>query len=399
MENKKTGIVLADIHLGALPIPRTYEEMRFLKKSFKNNHYSFIIIAGDLFDRKLYSNEPYITIAIDLMDFLLSRCEKLRIIEGTKSHDNGQYSIFEIYENRTSEMINSDNIDLKVIKFVEEEELFPGMNVLYIPEEYIFDKKNYYKEYFCKENYYDYVFGHGVIQEAMSNAVRNMKKDDSKRKKSPVFTTGELRKITKGEVYFGHYHAHTVMGNVRYVGSFSRYKFGEEEEKGYYTISTDGEKFDSRFIENISTESYLSISYGYKSSLFFDETDIIEEFNAIKIRKKKTGIDHLKLIFNIPDDYKNAEFFINVLNDTFRDRPDIKIDIVNGYISAKRNVNKEELKEVIENYDYLFDPNNKIEDNISTFIHDKYKKDIDPKKVKLYLERNAIELLNEEKLE
>lgn len=391
-----TGLVLADLHIGAMPVNQTLKEINFLKSWLHGKSFSFIIVAGDYFDRKLYSYEEYIAIANELFITLIDHCDKLRMIQGTKSHDNDQYNIFEQFENNST-LLNliKTEVDFKIINTVTEEDLYENLKVLYIPEEYVYDKKEYYKKAFSEEGRYDYVFGHGIIQEAMTNAVRNMKKSSSKRKKAPVFTTAELKRICKGHVYFGHYHIQTNIDNrIFYVGSFSRYKFGEEEPKGFYEIETDGESYRNTFIENTSTERYVKISFSYKDKLFEDGTDIYNELMKLKDKKDASGIEKVKFIFNIPDEYPNAEFFINTVNDVFRDRDDIKIEIANGYIVTKRNTNKEEVREVLSTYPYIFEKGNEIEEQISYFIRDKNKKEISPEKVKRYLNFKAIDLLN-----
>ena len=396
MEYKELkGLVLADLHIGAYSSTQTRKEFLFLKDFMKDKYYSFIIIAGDYFDKKLYSNEEYIVIANELFLFLLSRCDKLRMVAGTKSHDNEQYKIFSQYENRSIAELLDKEIDFRVINTFEEEELFDELKVLYLPEEYIYDKKEYYKDILNKENEYDYVFGHGVIQEAMTNAVRATKKDSSKRKKAPVFNTMELSRICKGQVYFGHYHINTNINNkVFYVGSYSRYKFGEEEAKGFYEISTDGNHYINRFIENVSTEKYVQIPYSFNNEIFKSDIDVLGKLKDIIRKKDLSNIDHLKLIFNIPDEYPNPEFFINLVNDVFRDRDDIKVEITNGYIVTKRSSTKEEVKEVLNTYPYIFEKNSTPEENISYFIRDRYSKDVPVERVKKYLNFKALDLLN-----
>lgn len=388
------GLVLADLHIGAYSASQTRKEILFLKEYLKDKYYSFIIIAGDYFDKKLYSYEDYIVIANELFFFLLKHCDKLRMINGTKSHDNDQYRLFSQYENqRITDLIDKE-IDFRVINTFKEEDLFENLKVLYIPEEYVFDKKEFYKNILNKENEYDYVFGHGIIQEAMSNAVRNIKKDTQKRKKAPVFTTGELSRICKGQVYFGHYHVNTnINDKVFYVGSFSRYKFGEEEPKGFYEIATDGEKYLNHFVENTSTQQYVQIAYSFKSKLFAPDVDVLSLLKDIREKKDSSDIDKLKIIFNIPDEYPNPEFFINLVNDVFRDRDDIKLEITNGYIVTKRNTNKEEVKEVLDTYPYIFEKGTTPQENISYFIRDKYKKDISVDNVTKYLNFKATDLL------
>lgn len=390
------GLVLADLHIGAYSSTQTRKEFLFLKDFMKDKYYSFIIIAGDYFDKKLYSNEEYIVIANELFLFLLSRCDKLRMVAGTKSHDNDQYKIFSQYENKSVSELLDKEIDFRVINTFEEENLFDELKVLYLPEEYIYDKKEYYKDILNKENEYDYVFGHGVIQEAMTNAVRATKKDSSKRKKAPVFNTMELSRICKGQVYFGHYHINTNINNkVFYVGSYSRYKFGEEEAKGFYEISTNGNHYGNHFVENVSTEKYVQIPYSFNNDIFKSDTDVLSKLKDIIRKKDLSDIDHLKLIFNIPDEYPNPEFFINLVNDVFRDRDDIKVEITNGYIVTKRSSTKEEVKEVLNTYPYIFEKNSTAEENISYFIRDRYNKDVPVERVKKYLNFKALDLLNE----
>ena len=101
------------------------------------------------------------------------------------------------------------------------------------------------------------------------------------------------------------------------------------------------------------------------------------------------------MIFNIPDEYPNPEFFINLVNDVFRDRDDIKVEITNGYIVTKRSSTKEEVKEVLNTYPYIFEKNSTAEENISYFIRDRYNKDVPVERVKKYLNFKALDLLNE----
>lgn len=391
-----TGLVLADIHLGACDINQTYKEINFLRDYIKDRYYNFIIIAGDFWDRKIYSNEEYIVIANKLILTLLSRCDKLRIINGTRSHDNNQNSIFKQYEENMANDLLKKDIDFKIINTVEEELLFDNINVLYVPEEYMYDQKEYYADTLYSNKEYNYIFGHGIIEEGMVNATRNIKITSEKRKKAPIFKVKLLEDRCIGQVYFGHYHTHTeITDNVFYVGSFSRYKFGEEEDKGFYEISTDGEIYENNFIHNTSTQTYVQIAYSFKSKIFNQDINLPEELKLIINKKNKSGIDKLKIIFNIPDEYPNSEFFINVVNDIFRDLDDFKIEITNGYITTKRNVNKELLKDMIDKYHYVFEKNVPIEDTISSFIKDKYNKDISSDKIKKYFNFKAVDLLSE----
>lgn len=398
MERK--GLLLADIHIKAQDYQQTYKEYKFLEKYLEDKRYDYCIILGDFFDRKIYSYEDYIQLAYMYMALIIKHSEKIRIVYGTKSHENDQYEIFNFLEDHIMYKLIPDckKIDFKVIKTVQSEELFPDLNVLYLPEEYVLDKHEYYQEYFSKEKEYDYVFGHGVIQEVMTNATRHIDKkiDNIKvRKKPAVFTTSELKNICKGQVYFGHYHIHTnISDKVFYVGSFCRFCHGEEEPKGFYEIKNN-KKYSNKFIENTDAKKYITIKYGYKDEIFSNEEKLLEVINNIPKKKELTKIDELRVIFNIPENYEKSEFLINLLNEKFKFFEDIKIEIVNGYVELKKQANKEQIKEVFEKYDIIFDKNETDENKLSYFIKEKNGKDIPAVTVKKYLTFKALDILQE----
>ena len=58
---------------------------------------------------------------------------------GTRSHDKDQLEIFEI-EKKYLE----DDIDMKIFRTVSSEKIFDDLEVLYVPEEYVSDKDEYY---------------------------------------------------------------------------------------------------------------------------------------------------------------------------------------------------------------------------------------------------------------
>lgn len=384
IQDKIKTLVLADLHLGVLPVRQTYKELEYLLEYIEDDFFDLIVIAGDFFDKKLYAGEEYIVFANEIIQKMMKHSKYIRIVHGTSSHDNKQYSIFKHYEAGSNKF--------RIIYSVEEEKFEEGFRVLYLPEEYIYDKKEYYKEYFEEKKRYNYVFGHGIIQEAMTNAVRGKKKTRSHTKPA-VFTTAELEDICKGQVYFGHYHIHTnIHDKVFYVGSYSRDKFGEEEPKGFYELEYDGENYTNHFVENIKTEQYVTIAYPYSHTIFQKGTDLVEEFDRIKKKKKKTGIEHLRLIFNIPDDYPDAEFLIKLATDTFRG-DGYKVEITNGYIETKKNINHQSFEEVREKLNYVLDTNATIENTISSFAKDQLQKEVSPEKVKEYLNFKAIDIL------
>lgn len=394
---KYKGIVISDEHFGVMDSKKLmhehteiiFQHMKTMKKL------DFIVITGDFFDHNLYLNDEATAYAVLCMKnfvyFAKKFHAKIRIVYGTESHECGQYKIFKSYE-------EDSDIDFKVINHVTEEELFPGMMVLYVPEEYIYSKSEYYKEFFEKESYYDYIFGHGIIQEAMSNAVKNMKRTkENTRAKIPVFSSGELSYACKGKVYFGHYHVHTnINDKVFYVGSFSRWIFGEEEEKGFYIIEKDDKNYHEEFIINSYADKYKTISFGYENLIFLSMDKFKEKMDSIDKLIETNIYQHIRLIFNIPENYENPEFLINYIRERFKFNDKIKIEIVNGYIDKKKKIDREKLETLSKKYSIIFDRNIPIEEKYSFFIKDRNGVELTSDKIKQYLECTDIIKLGRE---
>lgn len=384
---KYHGIIISDIHFGAFAPEVLQNELNeiFFKYLDSTKQIDFIVINGDYFDYKIYLNEKISKYAMSTMERLVNLAKDhhcpIRIVYGTEGHEANQYGIFSFYQD--------DNVDFKIIYQVEEEELLPNLHVLYLPEEHVFSKKDYYGEYFNKKEKYDYVFGHGIIQEVMTNASRSTKeKSSTKQLKVPVFTTSELIEMCKGQIYFGHYHIHTnIMDKIFYVGSYSRWKHDEEKPKGFYHVMYDPEKekYSQTFIENTLARRYITYRYGYDSKVIENENTLMEELNK---RDKETELQdgyHVRYVFNIPENHPNPEFIINVLNERYKFNEAIKVNITNGYVEKKRAVNKKKLNDALNEYPMIFDKSAKIEDKVVYFIKKRFDKDLEVDSVKRYL--------------
>ena len=389
---KIKGLVFADLHIGAMNLTQQYREIEnVLFASIKRYKPDFIISLGDFFDHKASLNDSLSYYSFLVFTKIISICEeiginpKIRFVYGTESHEWKQYKIIETAKT---------NLDIKVIHYCEEEELFPDFNVLYIPEEHIYSKSEYYEKYLSNTKKYDYIFGHGVIREVMKEAALSSDKDESKRKKVPVFSTGELMYACKGQTYFGHYHINTNMNNeVIYCGSLNRWIFGEEDPKGMYYIEKKNDEYNNEFIENEYAEIYKTIYFGYDSKIFKDMSLLNNKLSQIEDMIKDGVINKVRFEFNIPPDIDNPEYIIKVINDKYKFNSNVKINIVNGYIDEKRKKDKEELDQWnIENAP-LLDPNKSIEEKVSYFISVEYKRDITPEKIKIYLNSPLSEII------
>lgn len=375
MNNKSyVGVVIADVHGGAFKAEDLmYELDESLIKYLKSlKILDFVVIAGDLFDNKLSLNSShtkYLFVFLKkLMEICLKHNAKLRIIKGTEFHDNKQLDILKF--------LGNTNCDIKIFETVAEEELFEDFNVLYVPEEYITDKDEYYKEYFSESDKYDMIFGHGLLAEVAF--VAKMQESEVTMSKAPIFKSDTLLDICKGPIFFGHVHkSQCIKNRIFYVGSFSRWIFGEEEPKGFFTVgyTPNTSNYDIEFIENKHAKKYDTMIIDYNSAFYRNDENqqidyIINLVNNIKV-------DRLRIIFNIPEDYPNPTLLTNLINDIFAKYKHIKIIINNN---SKDKIKKREMenkiKTLLSTYDFIFDKAVPTEEKLSKFIKIKFNKNI-----------------------
>ena len=374
---KYKGALIADIHFGALPIDDLYNELQMFLDYIDKKDIDFIVILGDWFDRKLNMNSKdakYSTICFErICQIAMNNNIKVRMIQGTESHDNNQLEILEI-------LAKNKHIDFKVFYEVGEEELFPDFNVLYVPEEYITSFDDKYSKYM--NNTYDMIFGHGVIQEVKFAAY--LQQTEKTVKKAPIFKSNVLMSICDGPIFFGHVHTRDVFHDrVHYVGSYSRWMFGEEEDKGFYTVKYDNKtkEFETKFIVNKLAKRYDTIEIYDKDTGFY-KLDKESQIKYIISILDSIDYDFIRLRFYIPDDYSEYNFLISMITESFSKYKNVKLDFkVNSKIKSRKQV-EEKMNILLERYGFIFD--NKIDcyTKIRQFIIEKFNKDISIDKIK-----------------
>ena len=301
MKQKILGIVISDIHFGIKNSRKLYQELVEVFISYIleiADQIDIIHINGDFFDKKINLNESASKLALAFFDEVVRICSenniKLRVIRGTLSHDNDQLENFYHYYTNV-------DLDIKIIKTAEMIEEYEGVNYLYVPEEYVEDHREYYKD--LKEQKPNIVMGHGTWDfVAFSNQISESESTD---RTSPIFMYDEWKDDFDFAV-FGHIHTRQKYKNkIWYPGSFSRWAHGEEKRKGFlrYEYDTDTRKYDVEFIENNKASEYKSLDI---TQLGTDINDLaIEDIVALantaldsidKVRLELTGLSIDKLI-------------------------------------------------------------------------------------------------------
>lgn len=380
---KYSFLVVGDIHFGYYPPELLYKEFNLILDSIDKYKPNCVVIAGDYYDNRLSMASAHSVYSIKAFSNLLKKCEeyniKLRQIKGTNSHDP------ENQLKNLAQIANSSICDYKLFLTVDEEELFPGIKVLYIPEEYMDDKDSYYSSYF--KNQYQGIFGHGMFEEtnfSSNNKFKSMRK-------YPIFNSKEMEEICEGPIVFGHIHTpQRIRNRIQYTGSLVRSRFGEEESKGIYltTFDTETKETEFLFIENEITMRYDTIEIKSDNQVF--SMMINEQISYFKKLIDNYKRDYLRIKINLPEDMGNSTMFIDGINVTFNDMKDVTFLIQdNSKIKLNKDI-KEKVDLLMDKYNFIFDKSVDYDVKIQEFIKLKTGKNISLDRIRSMISGNSI---------
>lgn len=296
--NISSLIVSADWHIGATDPYRFKKEiMTMVKETIEEKQtLDLFVVAGDTFDMKEYlssdSVKVFFLIIAELLELTKPFNTQFRFIEGTRTHDALQLS--------TLKIVFENLLKNKRVKFIEEvcEESILGLDVLYIPEEYVIDEKEYYREYFEKANTkkYDFIFGHGNTD--LMWFAKKLK--PGKGAHAPIFQSNELSTYACYS-YFGHFHYRIEGGidkNFKSIGPVSRWEFGKEDDCGFYYVEYDKSSKIAieDYIENKHAPILPSIVFTIKQDY---DLEILNKKIHTKLDSVKQTADKVRIIINI----------------------------------------------------------------------------------------------------
>lgn len=376
-------LTTGDIHFGYYPPELLYKEFNLIIKSIDKYKPDCVVILGDYYDNRLSMASAHSVFSIKAFSDLIKKCENLNIkvrqIKGTNSHDPDNQL------KNLAQIANSSNCDYKLFLTVDEEELFPGFKALYIPEEYMEDKDDYYKDYFC--NKYQGVFGHGMFEETNFSSHSKFKT----MKKYPIFNSRDMEELCEGPIMFGHIHtAQRIRSRIQYTGSLVRSRFGEEESKGIYltTFDTETNETTFEFIENEITTKYDTIEIKPDNDVF--NMLVNEQISYFKKLVNDYKRDYLRIKIYLPEDFNNSTMFIDGINVTFSGMKDVTILIQdNSKVKLDKEV-KEKINLLMDKYNFIFDKTVGYDEKIQQFIKLKSGKDIPLDRIRAMISGNKI---------
>lgn len=341
MRGTLTEVHIADIHFGAMNPEYQY---KILKEQFLNKietiNFDIVSINGDLYDHKFMSNSDVIMYSVmfinDLVDICRRKNATLVLIHGTAYHDASQLKLFYHY-------LQDPSVDIRIVEDVKFEYI-KGAKILCIPELYGMGEE-YYNQ-FLLESKYDSIFMHGVIKGAIYEAKNQESGIHSE--KAPTFTMDNFRNC-RGPIISGHVHNPGCFNTYfYYCGSPLRWKFGEEQEKGFLIVLHNLDTHEHyTHLEPIKSFRYDTVNMDDLLSL--DPKNIIQYVSTLQ----NEGVDYIRLEFkDIYTDLQQSN--LEILKKYYKSNNRIKIKADNNKLKKAISENKE-LEEQFKEYEYILD--------------------------------------------
>lgn len=338
---------LCDLHFGVIDPKEEYTilEEQILNKIEKMQILDIISINGDLFHRKYMSNTAPVLYASLFMskirEIAIKKNATVILIAGTREHDAGQLQLFYHY-------LNDPEFDIRIVETIQFEYV-KGAKILCIPELYNVEE-NIYKNFLWDSGLYDLCFMHGTIKGAVYG-------DNSGQ--SRLFTINDFGNCL-GPIISGHVHVAGCFEKYFYYGgSPIRWKFGEEEEKGFLIVLYD---MDTRYhyTHMIPVYSFRYDTINIDDLIANDPKDIIEYINNLK---EKENIDYIRIEFG--EDFPRDN--IELLKAYYQTNGKIKMKMTRSkQISQENNFNAQ----LYDQYSYMFDKNLSPYDILARYINE-----------------------------
>lgn len=334
--NYVVEVHIADIHFGSID---PLKQFNILQEQFLNKistiDFDILSIDGDIFDKKFMANHEAIYYAIKFVKICTELCKcrnaTMIIIGGTESHDAGQLQLFYEYT-------NIEDLDVRIVEHAKFE-YAQGLKILCIPEEYGKGEDYYHN---LLDELYDTVFMHGTVV----GSVYGASKEDLNSTKYPIFSIDSFAGCP-GPIICGHVHkAMCLNGYIYYCSNPIRYRFGEEEEKGFNIVLHDMvTKYHS--MNFIPIESFRYDTIDIKTLEYSDPNLVIQHLNNLLAN----GIDNIRIDFS----ELNEPAIQKIIEQYYEN---------NSNVSIKRYVDKstpsvnttEEIEQKYSDLDFLLDP-------------------------------------------
>ena len=356
-------LAIADIHWGAMDPDEMYNNLQYFLDFIRmKGDIDLVVICGDYFDYRLTLNSKAALKALRWFDELYNTCKdngvkKLRAIKGTKEHDNDQWEA--IHPRETGEFF-------KKFYICTSEETLPDLHCIYCPDETVNLKD--YEELYLKEmmSHHDIGFFHGNFDTQLPKMVidQNLEANIP----SIIYFKDHWSKVIDGPLVSGHWHVFTDLDPLIYIGSYDRWAFGEEEDKGFLYIQydTNSHSYYWKHIENPFARKYNTIIID--NTLCVTPDDFANLTQDIQDLKKSDPEMKIRVVYQITSENDESLVNFNEFRNLISSIKNVKVDVKD--FVKKRNKEKQKEKVAISSgkYSYILDHPLEIKSNIHEYL-------------------------------
>ena len=250
-------IVLSDVHLGHKRTPTAHiiDNLKATVGPLFKNKLDIIFIAGDLFDRLLDKSMDDVSDIDKWLFWLFYNCQqhsvKLRILEGTPSHDWKQSRHIKTILDISCLSVDFQYISALSIEIMED----LGISILYVPDEWNESTEETLTQVkgLLADNHLntvDIAIMHGQFAYQIPQAPATI----------PRHSELDYLSIVKHFIHIGHVHSFSVFERIIAQGSLDRLAHGEEEPKGLVWAHITNNDRSFHFIENKNAMIYKTIN-------------------------------------------------------------------------------------------------------------------------------------------
>lgn len=343
-------IHIADIHFGVIDPKIEYEILKreVIDELHKIPILDIIFINGDLFERKYTTDsEPVLYASMFIADIRLLAIKKnatVIILAGTEYHDAGQLNLFYHY-------LEDPDFDIRIVENIRFE-YAKGARILCIPELYGIDE-SIYQKFLFESGMYDQCVMHGTIEGAVYNNIVN--------KRGRLFGIDDFENC-KGPIIAGHVHTPGCFNShFYYSGTPIRYKFGEEEDKGFLLVyyNLDTRDYYTRLIPVVSFR-YDTVNIDELISQ--DPKDVIAYIDKLRAE----GIDYIRITFRKEVPSEN----LAVIREYYKNNGRVRFKLSEEKQTNIASTNDSNIDDYSK-YAYLFDETISPFDKLAYYINER----------------------------
>lgn len=357
-------VTIGDIHWGAMDPDEMYLHLQYVLDFIRmmKDEIDLVVINGDYFDYRLTLNSKPALKALRWFDELYTTClasgvQKIRAIKGTKEHDNDQWEA--IHPKEQGDFFK---------KFYENtvEETLHGLSCIYCPDETI--NVSDYQEIYLKNmmSSCNIGFFHGNFDIVLPKMVIEQNKES--KIPSIIFEKSVWEKLINGPMIASHWHTFTDADPLLYIGSYDRWSFGEEDNKGFLFVQydTDTQSYFWKRIINPFARRFETILVDNSIIKTPDDFSILRE--SILEMKAIDSDMKIRVKYQISEDNIESIANFNEFKNLISNMRGVKAEIKDLIKKAKRKKEKEEIDVSSERYSYILSTVTPMNEKIQEYL-------------------------------